>query len=458
MKQNPIYSENTPQVQKLADICCADSSITPQDYFEYGVKRGLRDNNGKGVLTGLTEVSSIIGTAEMDGRLIPRDGILRYRGYDIFDLVDGFIKEKRFGFEEVAWLLMFGRLPDEVELREFGEMIGSYRVLPTNFVRDVVMKAPSSDMMNALARCVLTSASYDTNPDDTSIPNVVRQCTQLIAKLPMFAVYGYQAYSHYIEGNSLYIHTPDPKLSTAENILMMLRPDMKYTDLEAKVLDLCLVLHAEHGGGNNSSFTMRVVTSSGTDTYSAVAASLASLKGPRHGGANRKVVQMMDTMKKEVKDWRDDDEIANYLVGMLEGERFDKKGLIYGMGHAVYSISDPRAVILKKFAKALSNEKKLEDEFDLYTRVEQIAPEVISRNRKMYKGVCANVDFYSGFVYEMLGLPLECYTPMFAVSRMAGWSAHRLEELVQNGKIIRPAYRGVCPDRKYIPIGERFAE
>jgi citrate synthase len=458
MKQNPIYSENTPAVRKLAELCRADCGITPQDYLEYGVKRGLRDNNGKGVLTGLTEVASIIGTTEMDGRLIPCEGILRYRGYDIHDLVDGFIRENRFGFEEVAWLLMFGRLPDESELREFRELLGSYRVLPTNFVRDVVMKAPSADMMNALARCVLTNASYDTNADDTSLPNVVRQCMQLIAKMPMFAVYGYQSYSHYIEGNSLYIHTPDPKLSTAENILMLLRPDMKYTDLEAKVLDLCLVLHAEHGGGNNSSFTMRVVTSSGTDTYSAVAASLASLKGPRHGGANRKVVQMMDAMEKEVGDWSDEDEIAGYLSGLLAGERFDKKGLIYGMGHAVYSISDPRAVILKKFAKALSDEKGLGREFDFYSRVERIAPEVIGRNRKMYKGVCANVDFYSGFVYEMLGIPMECFTPMFAVSRMAGWSAHRLEELVQNGKIIRPAYRGVCPDRKYVPMAERFSE
>lgn len=450
------FCRNTPEIEALAELSVKNSTIRQEDYTTYGVMRGLRDQNGKGVLAGLTDISEVIGMEEgPDGKRVPCEGVLRYRGYNVQDLVNGFVREDRFGFEETAYLLMFGELPNAAELAAFKAQLAESRCLPTNFVRDVILKAPSADMMNGLARSVLTNASYDNLADDISLPNVVRQCIQLVAKFPMFAVYGYQSYSYYKEGNSLYIHSPDPNLSTAENILVLLRPDSKYTPLEARLLDLCLVLHAEHGGGNNSTFTTHVVTSSGTDTYSAMAAALASLKGPRHGGANIKVIQMMQDLEEKVSDWEDEDQVSAYLKGLLNREQFDKKGLIYGMGHAVYSESDPRAVILKQFAAKLSKEKGMEKEFALYERVERLAAQCISGGRTIYKGVCANVDLYSGFVYRMLGLPVELYTPIFAVARVAGWSAHRIEELINMGKIIRPAYRSVCPRREYKPMEGR---
>ena len=452
---NYNYCENTPEIERLAQLSVENSTIKQEDYSKYGVMRGLRDQNGKGVLAGLTDISEVTGMREVDGKRVPCEGELYYRGYNVQDLVDGFVRERRFGFEETTWLLMFGELPTEEQLEAFKQQLAVSRRLPTNFVRDVILKAPSADMMNTLARAVLTNASYDDRADDITLPNVVRQSIQLVAKFPMFAVYGYQAYSYYEKGNSLYIHSPDPNLSTAENILVLLRPDSSYTPLEARLLDLCLVLHAEHGGGNNSTFTTHVVTSSGTDTYSAMAAALASLKGPRHGGANIKVVKMMTDLKEKVGDWEDEDEVRAYLEGLLNKEQFDRKGLIYGMGHAVYSMSDPRAVILKKFAAKLSAEKGMEKEFQLYERVERLASECIAGERTIFKGVCANVDLYSGFVYRMLGLPEELFTPIFAVARVAGWSAHRIEELINMGKIIRPAYKAVCPRRDYRGLDER---
>jgi citrate synthase len=370
-------------------------------------------------------------------------------------LVNGFAKEGRFGFEETTYLLLFGELPTEQELKEFNGLLTRYRSLPTNFVRDIIMKAPSHDMMNTLSRSVLTLYPYDDKGDDISLPNVLRQCLQLIAIFPLLSVYGYHSYRHYHKGESLYIHTPLPELSTAENFLRLLRPDKKYTSLEAKVLDIALVLHAEHGGGNNSTFTTHVVTSSGTDTYSAIAAAICSLKGPKHGGANIKVVQMFEDLKKNVDDWKDQDKIAHYLRKLLNKEAFDRSGLIYGMGHAVYSLSDPRSEILKEYVKTLSLEKGKEDEYNLYSLVEEIAPKVIAEKRRIFKGVSANVDFYSGFLYDMLDLPVELYTPIFAVARIAGWSAHRMEELINAGKIIRPAYKSVASRKEYVPIAER---
>ncbi len=450
------YSEITPEVQRLSELCLADSVIEPGMYTDYEVLRGLRDKNGKGVLTGLTEISEIQSFRKEGDVEIPCRGKLFYRGYDVEDLVAGFIADKRFGFEEVVYLLLFGALPDRAELDEFSRILASYRSLPNSFVRDLIMKAPSENMMNSMARSVLTMYSYDRNPDDTSIPNVLRQCLQLIATFPMMAVYGYQAFDYYIDGSkSFFIHEPDPSLSTAENLLHMLRIDSKYTKLEARILDLALILHAEHGGGNNSSFTTHVVSSSGTDTYSAIAAALGSLKGPKHGGANIKVCQMFADMKKSIRDWHDRDEIEAYLAKLLHKEAFDRAGLIYGIGHAVYSISDPRATVLRSFVKKLSVEKKMNDEYALYSAVEELAPEVIARERRMYKGVSANVDFYSGFIYEMLGLPTELYTPIFAIARIAGWSAHRLEELINGNKIIRPAYLNVQPRRTYVPMEQR---
>ena len=448
------YSKVTPELEQLASLCRANNTIDPQDYVRYDVKRGLRDLNGNGVVAGLTEICEVHAKEKINGESVPVPGKLFYRGYAIEDIVHGFIDSGRFGFEETAYLLMFGQLPTAEQLADFNRQLAFYRTLPSNFVRDVILKAPSQDMMNTLARSVLTMASYDDNPDDISLPNVVRQCIDLLAIFPLLSVYGYQAYS-YKEGNSLYIHAPRPDLSTAENILTLLRPDSSYTPLEAHILDLCLVLHAEHGGGNNSTFTTHVVTSSGTDTYSCMAAALASLKGPRHGGANIKVMQMFEDMKQSLPDWADEDAIRDYLTGLLHKERFDKSGLIYGMGHAVYSISDPRATLLKGFVHKLCAEKGMEKEYGLYAAVERLAPEVIAQERKIYKGVSANVDFYSGFVYHMLGLPTELYTPMFAVARVAGWSAHRLEELINMGKIIRPAYVSVLPRREYVPIGDR---
>ena len=450
------YSEITPEILALSELCMKNGPIDTSLYEKYDVKRGLRDLKGRGVLTGLTEISEIVATAVNEkGETVPCHGKLYYRGYDIEDIVKGAIEKVYSCYEEVANLLLFGELPTAEELDDFKQLLARYRTLPTNFVRDIIMKAPSKDMMNTLARSVLTLYAYDTYADDISIPNVLRQSLQLIALFPMFSVYGYQAYKHYHDGQSLVIHTPRPDLSTAENILHLLRPDSKYTELEARILDIALVLHAEHGGGNNSTFTTHVVTSSATDTYSTIAASLGSLKGPRHGGANIKVVQMFEDLKKNVSDWNDEEQIIEYLTALLDKKAFDRSGLIYGMGHAVYSLSDPRANILKGFLEELSKEKGLTEEFDLYNRVEKLAAELIAKKRKIYKGVSANIDFYSGLVYSMLGLPLELYTPIFAVSRIAGWSAHRIEELINSGKIIRPSYKSVMPIREYIPIEKR---
>lgn len=445
----------TPEMEALTDVCVSNSKMDVTLYGKYDVKRGLRDINGKGVLAGLTQISAIHSTEIVDGKSVPCEGRLYYRGYDIRELTQGFLREQRYGFEEVAYLLVFGKLPTEEELKRFKKILADQRSLPRNFVRDVIMKAPSKDMMNTLSRSVLTLYAYDTNADDTSLPNVLRQCLNLISVFPMLSVYGYHAYNHYIKGKSLYIHNPDPTLSVAENILRMLRPDKKYTHLEATILDLALVLHMEHGGGNNSTFTTHVVTSSGTDTYSAVAAALGSLKGPKHGGANIKVVKMFADMRKEVKDWTDEEAVANYLRRLLHREAFDKKGLIYGMGHAVYSISDPRAEIFKKFVEQLAHEKGRDKDFALYSMVERLAPKIIGEERHIYKGVSANVDFYSGFVYSMLDLPTELFTPMFAIARIVGWSAHRMEELINMDKIIRPAYMSVKDVEEYVKIENR---
>ena len=445
----------TPEIEKLTDICRDNTSLDLSLYAKYDVKRGLRDINGKGVLAGLTQVSNVQATKMVDGKEVPCAGKLSYRGYDIKDLTKGFIQDDRYGFEEVAYLLLFGKLPDKQQLMDFTELLANQRSLPTNFVRDVIMKAPSKDIMNGLSRSVLTLYSYDHNPDDTSLPNVLRQCLNLISVFPLLSVYGYQAYNHYVKGKSLYIHNPKKDLTTAENILRMLRPDKKYTHLEAKILDIALILHMEHGGGNNSTFTTHVVSSSGTDTYSAIAAALGSLKGPKHGGANIKVVSMFNDMKKEVKDWTDEDEVRAYLRKLLHKEAFDRKGLIYGMGNAIYSVSDPRAEVFKAYVETLAREKGRMKDYALYSMVERLAPEVIAEERRIYKGVSANVDFYSGFVYSMLDLPLELYTPMFAVARIVGWSAHRMEELINADKIIRPAYKNVLAPSVYVPFAER---
>ena len=442
-------------IEELAAKCQVNSKVEPALYSVYDVKRGLRDINGVGVVAGLTQISEILSYEIVDGEKRPMDGILRYRGIHINDICKGFVEGKRFGFEETTYLLLFGELPNEKELAEFRELLGKGRTLPTNFVRDVVMKAPSKDMMNTLARSVLTLACYDKKADDNSIENVLRQCLMLISVFPMLAAYAYQAYRHYELGKSLYIHNPKPELSTAENFLRMLRTDKKYTALEAKILDLALVLHAEHGGGNNSTFTTHVVTSSGADTYAVIAAALGSLKGPKHGGANIKVVEMFQALKKNVKDTTDETQVEEYLLKLLHKEAFDKKGLIYGMGHAVYSISDPRSEIFKQYVKQLAVEKDRMDDYKLYTMVEKMAPEVISRERKIYKGVSANIDFYSGFVYSMLDLPHELYTPLFAMARIVGWSAHRMEELISQDKIIRPGYTCVQEPREYVKLEDR---
>ena len=449
------FSEITPEIVRLAKMSEQSDIIDTELFTKYEVKRGLRDLNGKGVLAGLTNISDVRATQIVDGVEVPAHGRLFYRGYAVKDLVEGFTKDERFGFEEITYLLLFSKLPTEKELADFRALLSKYRSLPTSFVRDIIMKAPSSDMMNTLARSVLTLYSYDDRADDVSLPNVLRQCLQLISLFPLLSIYGYQAYGHYHDGKSLYIHPSDPSLSTAENILHILRPDSSYTPLEARLLDIALVLHMEHGGGNNSTFTTHVVTSSLTDTYSVIAAAIGSLKGPRHGGANIKVVQMFEDMKKEVKDWADEEEVSNYLKRLLHKEAFDHAGLIYGVGHAIYSKSAPRAVIFKSFVEKLSVEKGLEKEFGLYSLVEKLAPQIIAKERQMYKGVSINVDFYSGFVYHMLDLPLELYTPIFAMARISGWSAHRMEELANNGKIIRPAYKPIGPDRTYVNILDR---
>lgn len=452
------FSEITPEIKELADLCKKNSTIDPELYTKYDVKRGLRDISGKGVLTGLTEICEILSYTIVDNDYVPCEGKLYYRGIDVEELIKGFMKDGRFGFEEATYLLLFGDLPTKQKLTDFTKLLETYRELPPSFVRDIIMKAPSKDMMNTLARSVLTLYSYDDMADDISMENVLRQSLLLIAVFPLLSVYGYQAFNHYYFGESLVIHPPKEGLSTAENILYMLRPDKQYTELEAKILDVALVLHAEHGGGNNSTFTTHVVTSSGTDTYSTVAASLGSLKGPKHGGANIKVMQMFDNMKANLKDWEDEEEVSRYLSDLLNKKAFDKSGLIYGMGHAVYSISDPRANILKKCVKSLAEDKGLDKEFALYEKVERLAPEIIAKERKIYKGVSANVDFYSGFVYHMLDLPKELYTPIFAMARISGWCAHRLEELNNAGKIIRPAYKSVSNLRDYVELADRKDE
>ena len=423
-------------------------------YAKYDVKRGLRDINGKGVVAGLTNISEIKASEIVDGKSVPAEGELYYRGYPIEELVGGCLKDGRFGFEEVTYLLLTGKLPTAKELDEFRKYLTSFYTLPKNFVRDIIMKSPSEDMMNTLIRSVLALFPYDAKANDTSIENVVRQCVMLTAVLPIFTVYSYAACNFYKKGESLIIHRPRTDLSTAENILYMLRPDCSYTELEARVLDLALILHAEHGGGNNSTFTTHVVTSSGTDTYSAVAAALCSLKGPKHGGANIKVVRMIKDMEKNIN-ITNDDEVRKYLEDLVDGKAFDGAGLIYGMGHAVYSISDPRAKIFKNFVQKLAKAKHRDKTFALYDKIERLAPEVIAEKRHIYKGVSANVDFYSGFVYDMLNIPTELYTPIFAVARIAGWSAHRIEELTNEGKIIRPAYKSVGEHRQYVPMKNR---
>ena len=443
------------KIAQYSEAARASSIVDSSLYTKYEVKRGLRDISGKGVLAGLTEISEVMAYRIEEGDLIPCEGRLFYRGYDIRDLVNGFLKDKRFGFEEICFLLIMGHLPTQEEYAEFRQVLGSFMSLPDEFLRNTIMNAPGQDMMNQLATSILTLYTYDANPEDISIPNVLRQCLQLIAQFPSLMVYGFQSYAYYYNKQSLIIHTPEPELSIAQNILHMLRPDATFTELEAKILDLALTLHAEHGGGNNSTFTNHVVTSSGTDTYSAMAASLCSLKGPRHGGANIKVVQMFENMKANIKDWKDDDEIRNYVERLLDKDAFDKSGLVYGIGHAVYSLSDPRSLILREFVEELARSKGAEEEYDFYSKVEVLAPEVISHRRKMYKGVSANIDFYSGFVYKMLDLPPALYTPLFATARIAGWSAHRIEELANEGKIIRPAYKAVCGHKEYTGMEQR---
>ena len=462
-KFKEFIDNSMPLIERLSSAAEKSTIIDNEYYKKYDVKRGLRDIGGEGVLAGLTEISEIIAfetdsdkeyILDGNGNKIPRDGILRYRGYDINDIVKGFLKEKRLGFEEVTYLLLFGKLPNVSELSEFKALLSGFRTLPISFVRDVIMKAPSTDMMNGLARSVLTLYSYDDKPDDISIPNVLRQCLQLIAQFPVLSVYSYQVFKYYHDGDSLIIHKPRQELSTAEAMLALMRPDEKYSELEAKLLDLMLVLHAEHGGGNNSTFTTHVVSSSGTDTYSVVAASLGSLKGPRHGGANIKVVKMFEDMKKNLRSTSDGD-VRDYLAKLLDKQAFDRSGLIYGMGHAVYSLSDPRADIMRIYVERLSEEKKRHEDYELYAKVERLAPEVIAEKRSIYKGVAANIDFYSGFVNSMLGIPMELFTPIFATARIVGWSAHRIEELANRGKIIRPNYLSVSPASDYVKLEDR---
>lgn len=449
------YAAIEKEARIFTEECVTNNRIDPTLFAQYDIKRGLRDKNGKGVLAGITNISRIDAFEERDGQKVPCEGKLWYRGYNVYDLIRG-LRGKRYAFEGAAYLLLLGDLPNKEQLESFTACLAKCRDLPTNFVRDVIMKAPSHDLMNSLTRSVLTLASYDDDIGKTDLQTQLEQCIKLISVFPMLAVYGYHAYNYYECGGSMYIHRPDPSLSTAENLLKMLRPDQKYTDLEAHVLDIALLLHMEHGGGNNSSFTTHVVTSSGTDTYSVISAALGSLKGPKHGGANYKVVQMFEDMKREVSDPTDEAEITEYLKKLLRREAFDRKGLIYGVGHAVYSVSDPRAQVFKSFVGQLAHEKGRDADFALYQMVERLAPAAIAEERRIYKGVSVNVDFYSGFVYSMLGLPPELYTPVFAIARIVGWSAHRLEELVNTDKIIRPAYRCVREHEEYTPL--RFRE
>ncbi len=439
LKQVRSYAE------QIQDTCVKNDSIPKELYAKYGVNRGLRDINGNGVLTGLTNISEIISSKMVNGEKVQIDGELWYRGYHIENLING-LGDDELGFEKIAYLLLMGEMPNEEQEKDFKELLGGCRILPTNFTRDVIMKAPSHDIMNTMTRAILTLASYDDKALDTSVSNSLRQCIQLISEFPLLAVYGYNAYVHYEKNESMFIHHSDPELSTAENLLMLLRPDKKFTKTEAKVLDTALILHMEHGGGNNSTFTTRVVTSSGSDTYSTIAAAMSSLKGPKHGGANIKVMEMMADIRKHVKDYSDKEAISAYLKKIIDKEAFDKKGLVYGMGHAIYSVSDPRERVFKKFVEQLAHEKGREKDLMLYNNIEELAPILIAQKRKIYKGVSPNVDFYSGFIYQMLDIPLELYTAIFAIARIVGWSAHRIEELVCADKIIRPAYMSVMKE------------
>lgn len=427
---------------RLKSLCIQNDTIPDELFMEYGVNRGLRDLQGVGVLTGLTTISDVISFEKKDGVKVPCDGQLWYRGYRIEHLIDS-LADGEFGFEKTAYLLLFGSLPSKEQLADFSEMLSDSRTLPTNFTRDVIMKAPTGDIMNSMTRSILTLASYDDKVMSAELSDSIRQCIQLIAVFPLLTCYGYHAYNHYVNLGSMYIHRPCAELSTAENILRLLRSDECYTPLEAKVLDVALMLHMEHGGGNNSTFTTRVVTSSGSDTYSSIAAAMSSLKGPKHGGANIKVMEMMQNIRENVSDITDRSAVRAYLGRIVDGQAFDKKGLIYGMGHAVYTISDPRERILKGYVEQLAAEKGKERDACLYQIIEEEAPAVIAEKRRIYKGVSPNVDFYSGFVYEMLGIPTELYTPLFATARIVGWSAHRIEELIGMNKIIRPAYMSV---------------
>lgn len=450
------YSDITPYIKEMADKSIRNNGIRSEMYDQHHVFRGLRDLKGNGVVTGLTEISNVQSKiVDENGNVTPIDGILAYRGINVRDLVKGFLHDDRFGFEEATYLLLFSELPDMQQLERFRQTLAEYRSLPTSFVRDMILKAPGKDMMNILSRSVLALYAYDENPDDTSVANVLRQCLQLIAVFPMLSVYGYQSFQHYHKDKSLFIHLPKPELSTAENLLQLLREDGQFSKLEARILDLALVLHAEHGGGNNSTFTTHVVTSSGTDTYATIAAALGSLKGPRHGGANIKVVQMFEDMKQNIN-IKDEGQIKDYLMKLLNKEAFDRAGLIYGLGHAVYSISDPRADILMSCAKDLSEEKGFQEEYAFYETVARLAPEIIMEKRKMYRTVSPNVDFYSGLIYKMLDLPFELYTPIFATARISGWSAHRIEEIQNAGRIIRPAYINVKEDKNYIALSDRY--
>ncbi|MDC7232222.1 MAG: citrate/2-methylcitrate synthase [Spirochaetales bacterium] len=442
-------------LKKYSGIMDTHNRIPLDLYEKYNVKRGLRHPDGTGVLVGLTEIGDVHGYIMEEGDKVPVKGILRYRGIDVKELCKGFQKEKRFGFEETVFLLLFGYLPSKEELKSFNARIGEYRALPDQFTEDMILKAPSNNIMNKLARSILASYSFDDDAEDTSVMNILRQSVELIAQLPVMAAYAYQAKAHYHMGKSLFIHKPDPELSTAENLLRMIRPDKKYTSIEAEILDLSLVLHAEHGGGNNSAFSTHVVSSSGTDTYSAIAAAIGSLKGPLHGGANIQVARMMDNIKDNVKDWNSEKEIADYITKILMKDAFDKKGLIYGMGHAVYTLSDPRAEVLKDKARELAEEAGRMDEFTLYEHIERLTPGIFQKIRNNDKPLCANVDFYSGFVYSILNIPEDLYTPIFAIARIPGWCAHRVEEIVSGGRIIRPAYKSVSPKIPYSPLESR---
>jgi len=453
-KKRGMGKLNSSVMDNLSQKAEKQNRIPMELYQKYSVKRGLRNEDSSGVLVGLTEIGDVHGYIFDEGERVPVDGRLLYRGINITEIAKGFQKDRRLGFEETAYLLLFGDLPKRKQLEEFRALLGGYRTLPDGFIENMILKSPSRDVVNKLARSVLVGYSYDPNPDDIRIKNVLRQCLELIARFPTMVAYGYQAKRHYFDGKSLYIHRPRPELSTAENLLHLIRPNSTFTRLEAEILDLALVIHAEHGGGNNSTFTTHVVTSTGTDTYSAIAAAVGSLKGPLHGGANLKVMEMMNNIQSNVKDLTDDDEIKSHLTKILQKRVFDRKGLIYGIGHAVYTLSDPRATLLKQKAETLAKAKAQTEEFDLYQRVARLAA-IVLVEKTSAKSVTANVDFYSGFVYKMLGIPLELYTPIFCIARIAGWSAHRIEELISGGRIIRPAYRNVVRDREYVPINRR---